>query len=64
MTEGPCKQCRRDWCPADVKCFGDSRRPAAQVLLAGKSYEAGAALFTMSQRHPAVIGAFLENVFW
>ncbi len=34
------------------------------MLLAGKSYEGGAALFTLSQRHPAVIGAFLENTFW
>ena len=36
----------------------------SQVLLAGKSYEGGAALFTLAQHHPAVTGAFLENAFW
>ena len=34
------------------------------MLLAGKSYEGGAALFTLAQHHPAVAGAFLENAFW
>ena len=36
----------------------------SQVLLAGKSYKGGAALFTLAQHHPAVAGAFLENAFW
>ena len=42
----------------------DLTRSAAQVILYGMSYEAGAALFTLAAGHPAVRGGVLMYPFW
>lgn len=47
--------CKR-WITCCITC--------AQVTLSGTSYEATAALFTMSLRHPAVKGCLAQYPFW
>lgn len=64
LAANPQSICSQERLPSTISRQSHNLQVFIQVILSGVSYEATAALFTLSMHHPAIKGCLAQYPFW